>query len=67
MSLWSVDDDGTKELMVEYYRRIQNGEAKGEALRQVQLEMLQNPERQHPFYWAAFIPSGAWSPLNSGS
>jgi CHAT domain-containing protein/Tfp pilus assembly protein PilF len=67
MSLWSVDDDGTKELMVEYYRRIQNGEARGEALRQVQLEMLKSENRNHPFYWAAFIPSGSWLPLDSGN
>ena len=65
MSLWSVDDEGTKDLMVEYYTRIQNGEARGEALRQVQLEMLQSEERNHPFFWAAFIPSGSWLPLDA--
>ena len=63
MSLWKVSDDGTKDLMVEYYTRIQNGEARGEALRQVQLEMLESEDRNHPFYWAAFIPSGSWLPL----
>ena len=63
MSLWSVSDEGTKDLMVEYYSRIQNGEARGQALRQVQLEMLQSEDRNHPFYWAAFIPSGSWLPL----
>ena len=60
MSLWSVSDRGTKDLMVEYYRRIQNGEARGEALRQVQLKMLRSENRNHPFFWAAFIPSGSW-------
>ena len=64
MSLWKVSDDGTKDLMVQYYSRIQNGEARGEALRQVQLEMIQSEERNHPFYWAAFIPSGSWLPLD---
>ncbi len=63
MSLWSVSDEGTQELMVAYYQRLQNGEERGEALRQVQLEMLQSEGREHPFYWAAFIPSGAWSAL----
>ena len=67
MSLWKVSDDGTKDLMVEYYSRIQNGEARGEALRQVQLEMLESKDRDHPFYWAAFIPSGSWLPLNSNN
>jgi CHAT domain len=31
-----------------------------EALRQVQLEMLRGEKYQHPYYWAAFIPSGDW-------
>ena len=63
MSLWEVSDDGTQELMVAYYQRLQAGEGRGEALRQVQLEMLQNPNRAHPFFWAAFIPTGAWTPI----
>ena len=67
MSLWSVGDRGTKDLMVEYYRRIQNGEARGEALRQVQLKMLRSENRNHPFFWAAFIPSGSWLSLDSGN
>ena len=27
-------------------------------MRQVQVEMLQNAERAHPYYWASFIVSG---------
>jgi CHAT domain-containing protein len=64
MSLWNVSDEGTQELMVAYYQRLLNGEGRSEALRQVQLEMLQEEERSHPFFWAAFIPSGAWTPLD---
>ncbi|PNW31396.1 UNVERIFIED_CONTAM: hypothetical protein BEN50_02795 [Euhalothece sp. KZN 001] len=64
MSLWNVSDEGTQELMVAYYQRLLNGEGRSEALRQVQLEMLQGEERSHPFFWAAFIPSGAWTPLD---
>jgi CHAT domain-containing protein len=61
MSLWKVDDYGTSELMSLYYKRLQNGEGRGEALRQVQLEMMQAPAYQHPYYWASFIFSGDWS------
>jgi CHAT domain-containing protein len=25
--------------------------------------MLQAPATSHPFYWASFIQSGAWTPL----
>ena len=63
MSLWKVDDEATRELMVAYYGRLRAGEGRAEALRQVQLRMLATPQRRHPFYWAAFILSGAWTPL----
>jgi CHAT domain-containing protein len=58
-----VDDDATRELMVAYYRRLQAGEGRAEALRQGQLAMLASPQYRHPFYWAAFLLSGAWTPL----
>lgn len=63
MSLWSVSDTGAKELMVEYYKRLMKGEGRGEALRQVQLQMLKTPNRRHPYYWASFIQSGEWANL----
>ena len=63
MSLWKVDDYGTSELMSLYYKRLQNGEGRGEALRQVQLEMMQAPAYQHPYYWSSFIFSGDWSSI----
>ena len=63
MSLWPVEDDATQELMVAYYRRLQAGEGRAEALRQVQLTLLASPQQSHPFYWAAFVHSGAWTPL----
>jgi CHAT domain-containing protein/Tfp pilus assembly protein PilF len=40
MSLWQVSDAATRDLMVAYYRRLQAGEGRTEALRQVQLEMI---------------------------
>ncbi|HNG94430.1 MAG TPA: CHAT domain-containing protein, partial [Acidobacteriota bacterium] len=64
MSLWSVSDQGTRELMVKYYTRLKAGEGRSEALRNVQLEMLKDPRRQHPFYWASFIQSGEWANLD---
>jgi CHAT domain-containing protein/Flp pilus assembly protein TadD len=63
MSLWPVSDAGTRELMIEYYRRLKAGEGRSEALRRVQLKMLANPKRSHPFYWASFIQSGEWANL----
>jgi CHAT domain-containing protein len=64
MSLWAVSDEGTRELMVEYYKRLLKGEGRGEALRQVRLLMLASHKRQHPYYWASFIQSGEWANLD---
>jgi CHAT domain-containing protein len=63
MSLWAVSDKATRELMVAYYGRFKQGQGRGEALRQVQLEMLKNVNRRHPYYWASFIQSGEWANL----
>ncbi len=63
MSLWAVSDKGTRELMVSYYKKLKQGEGRGEALRQVQLEMLKQVNRRHPYYWASFIQSGEWTNL----
>ena len=66
LSLWKVDDAGTKDWMVAYYQKLLQGVGRSEAVRQVQLQMIQNPSYpryQHPYYWAAFIPSGDWRPL----
>jgi len=64
MSLWPVSDQGTRELMIDYYKGVQRGEGRSAALRKVQLRMLKNPARRHPYYWASFIPSGEWANLD---
>jgi len=64
MSLWSVSDYVTRELMTNYYKNLKQGMGRGAALRQVQLEMLKKNGRQHPFYWAGFIQSGEWANLD---
>jgi CHAT domain-containing protein len=63
MSLWPVADQATKDLMIAYYRRLSEGESRTQALRQAQLELLQDESRSHPFYWAGFITSGQGGPL----
>ncbi len=64
ISLWAVSDQGTSELMPGYYQALQAGQGRGEALRQAQLQMLANPRRQHPYFWAGFIVSGEWANLD---
>jgi hypothetical protein len=51
--------------VVPYYKALQQGEGRSEALRQVQLRILrERRESRHPFYWAAFIQSGEWTNLD---
>lgn len=64
MSLWPVSDNVTRELMTGYYRNLKKGMGRGEALHQIRLEMIRQPGRKHPFYWASFIQSGEWANLD---
>ena len=67
LSLWKVQDEATRYLMVDFYRRLQRGEGRTEALRQAQLALLRGKRmlRRHPYYWAGFIQSGDWQPMNA--
>jgi CHAT domain-containing protein len=61
MSLWAVSDRSTRDLIVGYYKALLQGEGRGEALRQAQLNMLKDSARRHPYYWASFIQAGEWA------
>jgi CHAT domain-containing protein len=55
-SLWQVDDQATRDLMVAFYSNLQSM-TKDEALRQAQLKVKK--QYQHPYYWAAFVLTGS--------
>ncbi|QSF48816.1 CHAT domain-containing protein [Thermosynechococcus sp. GLH187] len=59
-TLWKVDDQVTRDMMVAFYQNLRRGMGRTEALRQVQLQRLKD---ESPYYWAAFVSSGDWSPL----
>ncbi|MGK7935249.1 MAG: tetratricopeptide repeat protein [Xenococcaceae cyanobacterium] len=66
ISLWKVEDTATKDLMVTYYELLKSGEGRREALHQIQRDWLEGKKGQkyqHPYYWASFIPSGDWTPM----
>ncbi len=63
MSLWPISDFTTGTLMTSYYKNLKQGLGRGEALRQVQLDMLKKNPKLHPFYWANFIQAGDWGNL----
>lgn len=59
-SLWSVGDESTKELMVEFYRQLAAGQSKAEALQSAEIKLLKNPKFSRPLYWAPFVLMGDW-------
>jgi tetratricopeptide (TPR) repeat protein len=70
-SLWAVSDKSTQQLMVAFYRALNNGQGDIlDALRQAQLKVMQtegwddeagvNISYAHPRYWAPFILIGEW-------
>ena len=63
MSLWKVDDDATRDLMIAFYKDLKSGTGRAASLRKVQNTMMASPATAHPYYWAAFIQSGAWGPM----
>jgi len=63
MSMWQVDDAATKDLMAGYYKKLQDGLGRSEALRAIQRDLAAKPKYAHPYYWASFIAAGDSSPL----
>jgi tetratricopeptide (TPR) repeat protein len=55
-SLWSVDDEATRQLMVAFYTHLKTGINKAEALRSAQADVRQ--KYPNPFYWAGFTLMG---------
>ncbi|WP_242055019.1 CHAT domain-containing protein [Nostoc flagelliforme] len=51
--------------MVKYYQGLKAGQGRHEALRAAQLELLNTENYQHPYFWASFIASGQWTPLQN--
>jgi CHAT domain-containing protein len=61
VSLWSVADEGTSELMTRFYKKmLQENLKPAAALRAAQIEMLQDATWKSPYYWAAFTLQGEW-------
>ncbi|HEY6803278.1 MAG TPA: CHAT domain-containing protein [Pyrinomonadaceae bacterium] len=63
VSLWSVADKSTADLMTDFYRRLlsANGPTSSSALRDAQLSMIAGKKYSAPFYWAPFVLVGDWN------
>jgi CHAT domain-containing protein/Tfp pilus assembly protein PilF len=55
MSMWEVDDESTRELMVEFYKNIQSGKLdRCQSLRQAALK-IKAKYGDNPYYWGPFV------------
>ena len=64
VSLWSVADKSTADLMTDFYRRLLSsgeGTSSSSALRGAQLAMITGKKYSAPFYWAPFVLVGDWN------
>lgn len=61
-SLWQVDDNATKALMVAFYEELARGHGRGDAMRLAQLTV--RSKYGHPFYWASFVVTGNGATLD---
>lgn len=58
-SLWQVPDGETSEIMMAFYRYLDEGKQKDEALAAAKRDFLQNnPMKTHPYFWAGFVLNG---------
>lgn len=62
VSLWSVADKSTAELMTSFYGRMLAAEKRSPAtaMREAQLAMIDGKKYSAPFYWAPFVLVGEW-------
>ncbi len=63
VSLWSVADKSTADLMTDFYKRLLSteGTTSSGALRGAQLAMITGKRYSAPFYWAPFVLVGDWN------
>lgn len=65
MTMWSVEDQASAQIVNSFYRYLNKGLPKDEALRQAKLDMLAEGDllRSHPYYWAAYVTIGDYHPI----
>jgi CHAT domain-containing protein len=56
MSLWTVNDQSTQELMIEFYKEWLNGSTLQNAFRTAQLRLKE--KYSDPYFWGAFVLTG---------
>jgi CHAT domain-containing protein len=66
MSLWSIPDESTSQVMLNFYKYLKQGESKDIALQKAKLDYLQNctPQYSIPNYWGATVVIGNVAPTD---
>lgn len=65
LTLWSVSDKSSADIMGYYYKYLSEGNNKSKALQLAKLEYLKtaDPLKAHPYYWAGYIHIGNSDPI----
>lgn len=58
VSLWSISDESTKEFMVSFYKKINEGLSYKKAMIETKRDFIKNEKYKHPFFWAPFVIYG---------
>jgi CHAT domain-containing protein/Tfp pilus assembly protein PilF len=60
-TLWYINDQASSKLVVEFYRHLRAPSvSRATALQRAQIHLLDNPDYQHPAYWAPFLLINNW-------
>lgn len=66
LNLWSVNDKVASEFATDFYRYLNEGETKSEAVRKAKLNQLRS-SNANPHFWGAYMLIGNPSPINKNS
>lgn len=68
-TLWEVADEHAKDLLIEFYCRLNNGQNKDKALRHAKLKLIKMAKTEkhfelaHPYFWSSFVNIGDMRPI----
>jgi CHAT domain-containing protein len=63
MSLWKVNDQTTKEIMILFNENLKKGMEKDKALQQAKISYLNGSKNLHPYFWSSFVLIGNGDPI----
>ncbi|MBW6492077.1 MAG: tetratricopeptide repeat protein [Lentimicrobium sp.] len=65
MTMWAVEDQASARIVKRFYHYLDRGMPKDEALHNAKLDLLEEKDmlRTHPYYWAAYVTIGDYSPM----